>query len=321
MTSRDYIEHKAAAMSRAVRELAPTYDCLDGRNPIRGCGDLPSETEVLRVLSLLDDVFYPGYRTPCDRREPIEALVIERLDEAYDTLYRQVKYALPLRVENKYLRPDNGAPPVKLEGAALTAEAERIVRTFFQRLPEIRELLKLDVIAAYKGDPAAYSYSEIIISYPGLRAITTHRVAHELYLLDVPLVPRLMNEYLHRRTGIEIHPGAQIGESFFIDHGTGVVIGETTVIGNRVRIYHGVTLGARSVRLDEAGQPTRTGKRHPTVEDDVVIYPGATILGGDTVIGRGAVIGGNVWLTRSVPPSSTVTLDEAGLPVKLRNGL
>jgi serine O-acetyltransferase len=178
--------------------------------------------------------------------------------------------------------------------------------------------LKLDVIAAYKGDPAAYSYSEIIISYPGLRAITTHRVAHELYLLDVPLIPRLMNEHTHRLSGIEIHPGAQIGESFFIDHGSGVVIGETTVIGNRVRIYQGVTLGARSVRTDEQGLPTRAGRRHPTIEDDVVIYPGATILGGDTVIGRGSTIGGNVWLTKSVPPNSTVSLDEDAIPVRKR---
>jgi serine O-acetyltransferase len=174
--------------------------------------------------------------------------------------------------------------------------------------------LKLDVIAAYKGDPAARSYNEIILSYPGLRAITTHRVAHELYRLDVPLIPRLMTEQIHRTTGIEIHPGAQIGESFFIDHGTGTVFGETTVIGNRVRIYQGVTLGARSVVTNDDGLPVRGGQRHPTIEDDVVIYPGATILGGETVIGRGAVIGGNVWITRSVPPGATVSLKSAESP-------
>lgn len=317
MDGRNYISHKASVISRSLDDLSPTYECRDGRNPIVSCGELPAESDVLQVLTLLNDVFYPGYRTPCDRGEPIQAQVIERLDEAYDILFRQIKRALPLRRRGKYVRGDMPEEP---DAEWLSAEAERIISLFFAQVPVIREKLKLDVIAAYKGDPAAYSYQEIILSYPGLRAITTHRVAHELYLLDVPLIPRLMNEYVHRRTGIEIHPGARIGESFFIDHGTGVVIGETTVIGDRVRIYHGVTLGARSVRLDETGQPTRAGKRHPTVEDDVVIYPGATILGGDTVIGRGAVVGGNVWLTSSVTPNAIVTLDEAGLPVKLKNG-
>ena len=308
MTSREFIQQKAAVMGRALDELSPTYDCQNGANPIAVCGELPSDAEVLRVLALLNDVFYPGYRSAWNASDPLETLVIERLDEAYDILYRQVKRALPLRSKTKYLREcDAGAGPEWTE-AALTAEAERVVGVFFERLPRVREMLKLDVMASYKGDPAAYSYSEIILSYPGLRAITTHRVAHELYLLDVPLIPRLMNEHIHARTGIDIHPGARIGECFFIDHGTGVVIGETTLIGNRVRIYHGVTLGARSVKVDSAGAPVRTGKRHPTIEDDVVIYPGATILGGDTVIGQGAVIGGNVWLLKSVPAQTTVML-------------
>jgi serine O-acetyltransferase len=305
MRSREHIERKAAVMSRALEDLAPTYGCQDDRNPIGSCAELPSELEVVQVLQLLDDVFYPGYRAPCDHREAIESLVIERLDEAYDILYRQVKQALPLRCNSKYARA-HGIEPVELSEPELTAEAERVVCEFFTRLTGIREMLKLDVIAAYKGDPAAYSYNEIILSYPGLRAVTTHRVAHQLYLLDVPMIPRLMNEYIHRLTGIEIHPGARIGESFFIDHGSGVVIGETTVIGDRVRLYQGVTLGARSVKTDEQGLPLTTIKRHPTIEDDVVIYPGATILGGDTVIGRGAVIGGNVWLTKSVEPGATV---------------
>ena len=311
MTSREYIERKAAVMSRALEALTPTFDCQDGKNPIGACCELPSEQEVLRVLALLDDVFYPGYRSECARGEPVQTLVIERLDEVYDTLYRQVKRALPLRNQNKY-SPQPEADAEKPDEAVLSAESERVVGLFMERLPAIRELLKLDVIAAYQGDPAARAYREIILSYPGLRAITTHRVAHELYLLDVPLIPRLMNEHVHRLTGIEIHPGATIGESFFIDHGTGTVIGETTVIGNRVRLYQGVTLGARSVVTDEAGLPAKMGKRHPTIEDDVVIYPGATILGGETVIGQGAIIGGNVWITRSVPPHTTVTLRSAG---------
>lgn len=301
MSSRAYIERKAAVMSRVLEDLAPTFASWGEENPIAPCEELPSEAEVAQVLTLLDDVFYPGYRTDFRRNETVEDLVVERLEEAYDVLVRQIRRALPLRAGSKYAGEDQ-------PGAETLDEAERIGGLFFERLPHVRQMLKLDVMAAYQGDPAAYSFHEIILSYPGLRAITTHRIAHELYRLDVPLIPRLMNEFVHARTGIDIHPGARIGESFFIDHGTGVVIGETTLIGDRVRVYHGVTLGAKSVKLDSSGQPLRPGKRHPTIEDDVVIYPGATILGGDTVIGKGAVIGGNVWVTHSVPPGVTVTL-------------
>jgi serine O-acetyltransferase len=301
VSSRPYIEQKAGVLARVLEDLAPTFASWDDSNPIAACEELPSEAEVAHLLGLLDDVFYPGYRTDFRRNETVEDMVVERLDEAYDVLCRQIRSALPLRGGDKYGGVAAPADP-------LHPEAERITGAFFARLPAVRELLKLDVAAAYLGDPAAYSYHEIILAYPGLRAITTHRVAHELYLLNVPLIPRLMNEYVHARTGIDIHPGATIGRSFFIDHGTGVVIGETTVIGDGVRVYHGVTLGAKSVRLDGAGLPLRPGKRHPTIEDEAVIYPGATILGGDTVVGRGAIIGGNVWLTRSVPAGTTVTL-------------
>lgn len=303
-------------MGRALDELMPTYECRNGQNPIAGCGELPSEEEVLQFLSLLDDVFYPGHRSRWDRDETISTLIVERLDEAYDILFRQVKRALPILAESKYPHRRELGEQYAQDDVALTKGAESVVGSFFSRLPHVREMLKLDVIASYFGDPAAYSYSEVILSYPGLRAITTHRIAHELYQLHVPLVPRLMSEHVHRWTGIDIHPGARIGESFFIDHGTGVVIGETTVIGNRVRIYHGVTLGARSVKVDEAGHPLMTGRRHPTIEDDVIIYPGATILGGDTIIGRGAVVGGNVWITRSVPAGETVTLKNGSQPVE-----
>jgi serine O-acetyltransferase len=306
MTSREHIQQKAEVMSQTLDLLIPTYACDEERNPISQCRDLPSEEEVLRILALLDDVFYPGYRSNGLRGEPAEALVIARLDEVYDILYRQLKRAIPLRWESQFAKEQGGVRALSDE--EVSAEAERIVGEFFGRIPAVRETLKLDVIAAYKGDPAARNYGEIILAYPGMRAITKHRVAHELYLLDVPLIPRLMSEYIHNTTGIEIHPGARIGESFFIDHGTGVVIGESTEIGHRVKIYQGVTLGAKSFRLDEEGHPVKGGKRHPTIEDDVVIYAGATILGGDTVIGRGAVIGGNVWIVKSVPPGAMVTL-------------
>jgi serine O-acetyltransferase len=176
-------------------------------------------------------------------------------------------------------------------------------------MPGLRGLLADDVRAAYEGDPAAKSFDEIIFSYPSLEAITAYRIAHELLLQGIPLLPRMVTERTHSRTGIDIHPGASIGRHFFIDHGTGVVIGETSVIGDRVRIYQGVTLGALSLRMDTEGDLLRRSKRHPTIEDGVTIYAGATILGGETVIGAGSVIGGNVWLTRSVPPGTTVMIE------------
>jgi serine O-acetyltransferase len=181
-----------------------------------------------------------------------------------------------------------------------------IASAFLSRLPEVRRLLATDVQAAYEGDPAATSPDETILCYPGILAITHHRLAHELYRLEVPILPRIISEHAHSMTGIDIHPGASIGDRFFIDHGTGVVIGETCVIGNRVRIYQGVTLGAKSFPLDENGNPIKKIPRHPIVEDDVVIYGGATVLGRIT-IGKGTVIGGNVWLTRSTPPDSKIT--------------
>jgi serine O-acetyltransferase len=180
---------------------------------------------------------------------------------------------------------------------------ESIVARFLPRLPAIRSFLSEDVEAAYEGDPAAKSYAEIVVSYPSIRAIAIYRIAHELHLLGVPILPRMMTEHAHDRTGIDIHPGARIGRRIFIDHGTGVVIGETTEIGDDVRLYQGVTLGARSPRH---GETLRGRKRHPTIEDGVTIYAGVTILGGETVIGRGSVIGGNVWLTESVPADSKV---------------
>ncbi len=178
---------------------------------------------------------------------------------------------------------------------------------FLERLPEIRKILTTDVHAAYQGDPAAKTIDEVVISYPGVLAITVHRIAHQLRRQDIPLLPRMMSEYAHSITGIDIHPGATIGSSFFIDHGTGVVIGETTEIGEWVRIYQGVTLGALSLPKEEVEQ-LRYAKRHPTIEDDVTIYAGATILGGETVIGRSSVIGGSVWITSSVPPGTEVFL-------------
>ena len=187
-------------------------------------------------------------------------------------------------------------------------EARKIACCMMRRLPEIRNILSTDVEAAYDGDPAAKSFEEIILSYPSIEAVAIQRVAHVLYQEGMPLLPRMMTEWAHARTGIDIHPGAQIGTHFFIDHGTGVVIGETCVIGNRVKLYHGVTLGARSFPKDEQGNPVKGIKRHPNVEDEVTIYPNATVLGGETTIGARSTVGGNVFLMESVPADTLVAL-------------
>ena len=207
-----------------------------------------------------------------------------------------------------HFREFGGADPVGEGGEAAAADAfaRRATEGFFAAAPGIRKMLREDVRAGYEGDPAARSELEVVLSYPGFRAIAVHRVAHALRTLGVPLLPRMMSERAHSRTGIDIHPGATIGPGFFIDHGTGVVIGETCVIGRRVKLYQGVTLGALSFAKDENGQLVKGVKRHPDVEDNVVIYAGATILGGSTVIGHDSVIGGNVWLVHSVPPMSKV---------------
>lgn len=185
-------------------------------------------------------------------------------------------------------------------------EAEEITLKFMQRILPIREVLTTDLEAAYLGDPAARSVEEILLSYPSVEAVSTYRIAHELYVLGLPMIPRVMSEEAHAKTGIDIHPGATIGDHFFIDHGTGVVIGETCVIGRNVKLYQGVTLGAKSFQLDADGNPVKGVKRHPNIEDDVVIYAGATILGGDVTVGKGCVVGGNSWITRSVAPNTIV---------------
>ena len=184
-------------------------------------------------------------------------------------------------------------------------ESYRVCKVFFQQIPKVREYIESDLLAAFDGDPAAGCFEEIILAYPGLMATTVQRIAHELYLLNIPVLPRLMTEYAHSTTGIDIHPGAQIGKNFFIDHGTGIVIGETAVIGENVKIYQGVTIGALSTR---GGQKLSGKKRHPTICDNVTIYAGASILGGDTVIGEGCVIGGNTFITRSVEPGTKVSM-------------
>jgi serine O-acetyltransferase len=220
----------------------------------------------------------------------------DHLYRAFDILVEQIARAVV------YERLGGGSPRTEDR-----VWSEKAVVDVLTRIPEIREVLALDVDAAFNGDPAAQSVEEIIFSYPAIQAITVYRIAHEFYVRRVPMIPRIMSESAHGRTGIDINPGATIGRSFFIDHGTGVVIGETAVIGDNVKIYQGVTLGALSLKRKNRTDAAKGIQRHPTIEDDVTIYAGATILGGDTVVGRGSVIGGNVWLTRSVPPNTRVT--------------
>ena len=263
--------------------------------------ELPSAEQIARVVEQCRALLFPGFAgggAARLTRSELRDLVRERVDDLRNGLRRQVYRAIDHRQQVIAARAGGDCP-------SCAARAELIVDQFVERLPVLRAALAKDVKAAFESDPAATGADEIIVCYPGFYAITVHRIAHALLREGAVIVPRMMTEIAHERTGIDIHPGASIGESFFIDHGTGVVIGETTVIGDRVRIYQGVTLGAMSVPRTEA-RPSPGARRHPTIEDDVVIYAGATILGGETVIGKGAVIGGNAWVTASVAPGARV---------------
>lgn len=260
---------------------------------------LPSQKTVSEIVEALRSVLFPGYFGKAElTTETMGFYLGATLDWIQQVLQEQIRRGLCFACEDASCHPE------------CEVKAKSMNWAFIERLPVLQRVLATDVQAAYEGDPAATSPYEAIFCYPGVLAITDYRLAHELYHLRVPLIPRMMTEHAHSITGIDIHPGAEIGESFFIDHGTGVVIGETCVIGKKVRIYQGVTLGAKSFPLDQDGKPVKGIKRHPVVEDDVIIYSEATILGRVT-IGRGSVIGGNVWLTRSVPPGSRITQAQA----------
>jgi len=261
-------------------------------------GVLPSGEVVVGVVDLLRSVLFPGYFGVSEVTAENRCYHVgATLDRIQKILQEQIWRGLCFACDRSHDRCED-----------CEVQAHDITRRFLARLPEVRRLLATDVRAGFEGDPAATSPDEVIFCYPGLTAICDQRLAHELHLLGVPIIPRMITEHAHSLTGIDIHPGAAIGEFFFIDHGTGVVIGETTVIGRHVRLYQGVTLGARSFPLDEHGRPIKGVPRHPVVEDDVIVYSGATILGRVT-IGRGAVIGGNVWITASVPPGAQVSQD------------
>ena len=279
-------------LERAVDGILESYRDIGGINHLEG-PNLPSQQSVARIVEDLESLVFPGFHAE-------ENLDLAGLRWAIGAKVASVFRALSAEVERS-LRYTCRVVKDCARHEDCRGEAEELVHELLCRIPEIRRRVSRDVEAANRGDPAARSSEEVILAYPGVEAIMVHRIAHELWVRDVAMIPRMMSEYLHGKTGIDIHPGADIGDSFFIDHGTGVVIGETTVIGANVKLYQGVTLGALSVKKEQANR-----KRHPTLEDDVTVYAGATILGGDTVIGRGSVIGGNVWLTSSVPPGSRI---------------
>jgi serine O-acetyltransferase len=290
-----------------TERIVETYDKVGKINHLDHC-PLPRYDEVIAAIHELNEIMFPGYR----RREGlhhgnIKYYVGDLIDRLHDRLTTQIGRAL--RHEAGATSDCETAEDFEALGQAKTLQ-------FLDQLPELREVLATDVEAAYDGDPACKSPAEVIFSYPGLEAITVYRLAHLLHELNIPFIPRMMTEWAHSRTGIDIHPGATIGRYFFIDHGTGVVIGETCHIGERVKLYQGVTLGALSFPTDEDGQLVRGLKRHPTIEDRVVIYANATVLGGRTVVGHDSVIGSSVWLTSSVAPHTTVVLEKPKLRMR-----
>ena len=275
-------------MKEQIRDTIHALDSVSGEGSGRHTVPPPDRRQVVRVIKALQALLFPM----CFRREDPDMTDEQLLEDAMLLLRREVSAAIRFRSEQEQ---------------EAEREAGELCGAYIGRLPRIKEMLLKDVEALYEGDPAANSREEVMICYPGFYAISIYRLAHELELLKTPLIPRIMTEFAHEKTGIDIHPGATVGEYFFIDHGTGIVVGETTTIGDHVKLYQGVTLGARSFELDENGNPVKKIKRHPDIGSHVVIYANATILGGDTVIGDGCIIGGNTWLTHSVPAGTIVS--------------
>ena len=292
---KNIIEHEISQITKSILDDYGTGRNIDKMDLF----NQPSKEEIIAIVEDLLKIVYPGYYR--DRSYKIyniksnSTVTIE--DVAYH-LNKQILLAL------KYTAKEEN------DVEKLTEQAEKDTVTFLKKIPDVRAVLETDLEAAFQGDPAAKYRDEIILSYPGMFAITVNRLAHELFLLEVPLIARIMTEYAHSITGIDIHPGATIGKYFFIDHGTGVVVGETTIIGDRVKIYQGVSLGALSTR---GGRQLRDVRRHPTIEDDVTIYSGASILGGETVVGKNSVIGSNVFITSSIPADTKVSMKDQDL--------
>ena len=279
-----------------VKELLTSWstkECFEHISPVA----IPSQTGIIEIVEMARCILFPGYFTRTKlHASNLEYYIGKQTTDLYDKVSEQITMAIRHDCRRNNLLCTN-----------CEAQSHMKALAFLEALPRVAAILATDIRAALEGDPATKSPDEVIFCYPGLLATLVFRLAHELYLLNVPIIPRIMTEYAHSKTGIDIHPGATIGSGFFIDHGTGVVIGETTIIGKNVRLYQGVTLGALSLPRD-AGEKMRNMKRHPTIEDDVIVYANTTILGGQTIIGRGATIGGNIWLTESVQPGTKVLL-------------
>lgn len=288
MNLNDWLNNKVPAIAKTLEDTHKSHFQIENTIGFAGAE---------KVYSILHDFRFVLFPCVCDMRVMDETRVNMTIANKLRTASLDLRDLIEqvLRINNEANKDIN-----------LSDKASNIVMDLVNQFPEIRRKLQTDIQAAYNGDPATTSIDEILLSYPSIQAVSIHRIAHELYLADVPIIPRIMAEYAHGLTGIDIHPGASIGEYFFIDHGTGVVIGETCTIGKHVSIYQGVTLGAKNFPLDENGNPIKGIKRHPDIEDHVVIYAGATILGGKTKIGHDSVIGGNIWLTQSVPPHSKI---------------
>jgi len=287
-------------LAELTERLMASYCCAGGINHVDG-KNLPSKRAIADITKDLLRLLFPGFFD----EQPIHSAEIESVTAA-------LLANVCVRLENEISKSLEYAPPAGLEDADLPARARELTRKFLSNLPQVRELLRTDTEAAFNGDPAASSKDEVIVAYPFIEAIAVQRLAHELYLDSVPLIPRVMTEWAHSRTGMDLHAGARIGTHFFVDHCTGTVVGETAIIGNHVKMYQGVGLVAKSLA---AGQALRGQKRHPTIEDRVTIYAGATIIGGDTVVGAGSTIGAGVALTSSVPANSLVVLEIANVKV------
>jgi serine O-acetyltransferase len=299
------------SLEKLTDAILASYDSHDGMQRI-GETFLPSRTRIVEILDETRQLLFPGYlgHKPLTR-ENVRYYVGSVLVRLGTVLAEEITHCLCTERRSPKCDDPAACPDTRV----CMAEAETMTCDFLAQIPHVRQMLALDAQAAYDGDPAAKSIREIIYCYPGFYAVTVYRIAHELHKVGVPLMPRIMSEHAHSVTGTDIHPGAQIGRSFFIDHATGVVIGETTKIGDNVKMYQGVTLGAKSFPKDERGRVIKGLQRHPTIEDDVTIYPNATILGGQTVIGRGSTVGGNTYITSSIEAGSLVRQDGPRLEV------
>ncbi|MCF7791072.1 MAG: hypothetical protein K9M56_03650 [Victivallales bacterium] len=306
--SEECIKRKIPAnfIPEVINELSSSYKNMQGINHIAGI-NLPSRKEIALILKDIREIIFPGFaEKKIINLENAHYFIGDIVSRVYIELSRQITRSL------RYHCTIN-----KCSECDIYKQADDTAANLIKKLPEIRNTLKNDVVAAYEGDPAAKSFEEIILSYPGIYTVTVHRVAHELYSAGIPLLPRMMASLAYSDTGIDIHPGAKLGNNFFIDHGAGVVIGETANIGDNVKIYQGVTLGALSFPKDENGNIVKGIKRHPTLEDNVTVYSGATVLG-DITIGHDSVIGGNVWLTESISPNTVLTIPKPELKVKTK---